>query len=260
MQLHEPHEHLELSFPLFWVFAYHNLVWGKPIGIILILIEDVIKDVIHLRLITYHSNQSRRKLGFSWPNSKPRLCEWILTSSSHAVATAETLNKNKTRKTRKAPHPPDLVSKNVIKSQKAIPCSFFAWQVLAFVLKIIDCLNRSKSIYLCSLVKSATPLLFQNLSSGRKPVVPDGELAKPGCMILICYSVLFKCLWQDTLTEVGKWLLVLSKSAFGGPNWLQLKWVRPEIRLRSSVGPALLSWQKASPNNEASLSTLPGPS
>ena len=138
---------------------------------------------------TYHSNQSRRKLGFSWPNSKPRLCEWILASSSHAVATAETLNQNKT-KTRKAPHPAHLVSKNVIKPQKAIPCSFFAWQVLAFVLKIIDCSNRSKSIYLCSLVKSATPcqrgpLLFQNLSSGRKPAVPAGELAKPGCMILI---------------------------------------------------------------------------
>lgn len=132
---------------------------------------------------------TQTKLGFSWPNSKPRLCEWILASSSHAVAIAETLNKNKT-KTRKAPPPAHLVSKNVIKPQKAIPCSFFAWQVLAFVLKIIDCSNRSKSIYLCSLVKSATPcqrgpLLFQNLSSGRKPAVPAGELAKPGCMILI---------------------------------------------------------------------------
>lgn len=185
MQLHEPHEHLELSFPLFWVFAYHNLVWGQPIGIILIMIENVIKDVIHLSL-----KPKQAKTRISWPNSKPRLCEWILASSSHAVATAETLNKNKTRKTRKAPHPAHLVSKNVIKPQKAIPCSFFAWQVLAFVLKIIDCSNRSKSIHLCSLVKSATPcqrgpLLFQNLSSGRKPAVPAGELAKPGCMILI---------------------------------------------------------------------------
>ncbi len=34
---------------------------------------------------TYHSNQNRRKLGFSWPNSKLRLCQWILASSSNAL-------------------------------------------------------------------------------------------------------------------------------------------------------------------------------